>query len=443
MLKNIKTFLNSLRSSPTIINIATVIIITLVVKALGFYKEITVAGSFGLSELLDTFFIAALIPGFIYQVFLVAFKSVFIPNYIAEQKNNSSVASIQTTSLLITILMSLLFMLIAYLFTNTFVQLIFPNHTESYYYLIKLQFNYLLPCILFWGISSLLSGLLNIHNEFKYSTIYPIFTSISILILLFFFKDFFQEKVLAVGMLLGAVSEFIFLFFIAKSKNILKFSKPNFNNNGTKAMIKQLPAKVSSGFLTGLIPVTDQFFAAQLVLGSVAALNYGIKIPAIFSSLIIIALGNVLLPYFSKLSIDNRDKAFKKLYSILKILFIGLAIIMIPIVVFSSSIVELIFERNEFSHEDTITVANIQMVFLIGIPFTICGNIIVRFLTSINKNSFMAYVSFFSMLLNIILDYILLEIYGIIGIAMCTVILQIIRSVVFLIYTTKQRYISS
>ncbi|MCX7548392.1 polysaccharide biosynthesis C-terminal domain-containing protein [Xanthomarina sp. F1114] len=440
-LKHIKTFLRSLRKNPTIINIITVAFITLLVKGLGFYKEIIVAGSFGLSELLDTFFIAALVPGFIYQVFLVAFKSVFIPNYVAEQKAGASVGSIQTTSLLITIFMSLFFMIIAFLITNTFLKILFPNHTDLYYNLIKLQFSYLLPCILFWGMSSLISGLLNVHNEFKYATLYPIFTSISMITLLLFFKDYFQERVLALGMLIGSILEFLFLFIVAKFKHILKFRKPDFKSHGTRMMLNQLPAKASSGFLTGLIPVTDQFFAAQLVIGSVAALNYGLKIPAFFTTIIIIAMGNVLLPYFSKLTLDNRDMAFKELYNILKWLFIGLLIVIIPIILFSSSLVELIFERNEFTSNDTIIVSKIQIIFLCGIPFTICGNIIVRFLTSINRNSFMAYVSFFSMLLNILLDYILLKIYGVFGIAFSTIILQIVRSMVLLKYTTKQRYL--
>src|SRR5690554_7122469 len=73
------------------------------VKGFGFYKEIVIASNFGLSELLDTFLIAALVPGFIYQVFLGAFKSVFIPNYIMEQKTDRSISSFQATSFIITI----------------------------------------------------------------------------------------------------------------------------------------------------------------------------------------------------------------------------------------------------------------------------------------------------------------------------------------------------
>ena len=105
----------------------------------------------------------------------------------------------------------------------------------------------------------------------------------------------------------------------------------------------------------------------------------------------------------------------------------------------SDFIVELCFERNEFTSEDTKVVANIQRMFLIGLPFTICGNIIVRFLTSINKNAFMAYISFATVILNIILDILLMKFYGIMGIALCTAFLQIFKSLIYLKYTTKQQ----
>ena len=419
-------------------NVAAVAIVTLLVKGFGFYKEIVIASNFGLSEILDTFLIASLVPGFIYQVFLGAFKSVFIPNYIMEQKSERPIGSFQATSFIITISTTIVFMVLAYLFTNTFLDIFFPNHTESYYELIKVQFFYLLPCILFWGLASLLSGLLNIHDEFRYSTIYPVFTSISILILLVFFKDILQEKVLAIGMLIGAILEFLFLVIVAKYKNIIHISKPDFKAEGTKLMFNQLPAKVSSGFLSGLIPITDQFFAAQLIVGSIAALNYALKIPAFFTAIAVLALSRVLLPHFSKLIAENKEEASKQLNKVLKFVFITLIFIIVPIMLFSDTIVQLIFERNEFSSGDTLLVSKLQVILLVGAPFYICDNIIVQYLTSLNKNAFMAYVSLGSMLLNIVLDYLFMMWYGIYGLVLCTTSIYIIRSLVLYTYAKKQ-----
>ena len=78
-----------------------------------------------------------------------------------------------------------------------------------------------MPCIIFWGLSSLLSGLLNIYDEFRYSSMYPILTSIAMLIALLFYREVLGEKVLAVGMLLGSISQFVFLMFIAFKKKII------------------------------------------------------------------------------------------------------------------------------------------------------------------------------------------------------------------------------
>ena len=435
----IKTLLTKLKNNSTATNIIIVGAITILVKFFGFYKEVVIAGEFGLSELLDTFFIALLLPGFINEVFLSAFNSVFIPNYIAEEKTNKNIAAFQSTSFVVTIITSLVFMGIAFLFTDVFLELFFSGHSSGYYELIILQFHYLLPCILIWGLTSLISGLLNIYGEFTYSSLYPIITSIVMIVCVIFYREELGKSVLAVGMLVGSILQLIFLVGIALQKQILKFAVPDFKSSNAILMFKQVPAKVSSGFLTGLIPVTDQYFAAQLIVGSIAALNYGMKIPAFFTTIFIIALGNVLLPYFSKLTIDNPEKSFKTLFMLNKWIFIVIMSIMVIACVFSNDIIAFLFERDSFTANDTAIVSKIQIIYLIGVPFIICGNLFVKFLTSINKNAFMAYVSLGSMLLNIILDFILMNWVGLIGIALCTTIIQILKIFVFYNYTNKQK----
>ncbi|WP_417198702.1 murein biosynthesis integral membrane protein MurJ [Bizionia sp.] len=437
----IKTLFYKVKNNPTAINIIIVGAITVLVKFFGFYKEVIIAGEFGLSELLDTFLIALLLPGFINEVFLSAFNSVFIPNYIVEEKNNKNIGAFQSTSFLVTILTSLVFMGIAYLFTDVLLELFFAGHTSSYYELIILQFHYLLPCILIWGLTSLLSGLLNIYGEFTYSSIYPIITSLAMIVCVVFYREELGAGVLAIGMLIGSVLQLIFLTLIALQKQILKFALPDFKSSNAILMFKQVPAKVSSGFLTGLIPVTDLYFAAQLVVGSITALSYGMKIPAFFTTIFIIALGNVLLPYFSKLTIDDPEKSFKTLYLLNKWIFIVIMSVMVVASIFSTEIIALLFERDNFTADDTAIVSEIQIIYLIGVPFIICGNLFVKFLTSINKNAFMAYVSLGSMLLNIILDFILMNWIGLIGIALCTTIIQILKIFVFYNYTNKQKEI--
>ncbi len=429
--------LNRLKNNLVIQNLILVSGITLGIKLIGFLKETVVAASFGLSEMLDTFYIAILVPTFISNVFLGAYRSVFIPNYIAELKLKGDKGSFQASSFLITVAVSVFFMAIAYLTTDTFLEELYPDHTLEYYELIKEQFYVILPCVIFWGLASLIGGLLNIANEYRLSTLGGIFTPLAILACLFFFKDSLGNKVLATGTLVGAVFTFLYLLTIALTKNILFVAVPNFQNRNIRMLFAQIPAKISSGVLTGLNSVVDQFFAAQLVIGSIAALNYGLKIPAFLTGLLVIAISNVLLPHFSRSILENRKRTFDLLFKTLKVLFFTVSGLVILGILVSHPIVAILFERKEFTSEDTLKVAQIQQVFLVYLPFAIAGMIMVNFLTSINKNTIMAYISLVALVLNIILDYILMQYYGILGIAICTTVVVILKNLAMFIYIYK------
>ncbi|MFC4097901.1 murein biosynthesis integral membrane protein MurJ [Euzebyella saccharophila] len=437
--KIVKEFdFKSLFQNQVITNILTVGILTILVKFIGFYKESVVAANFGLSEILDTFLIASLVPGFIDTVFLGAFKNVFIPSYVAELKKGKEISSFQSTGFIVTCLVSLFFMLIAYLFTDFYLETFFKGHTEEYYLMIKRQFQFLLPCIFIWGLSSLLSGLLNIYGEFRYSSLGTVFVPISIITSLFLLRDLLGYLVLALGTLLGSIIGLLYFFLLCKRKNILKLSRPDFRSQNAKIMFSQIPAKVSSGFLTGMNGVVDQYFAAQLAIGSIAAINYGKKMPAFLIGILVIAITNVLLPYFSKLILDDRQKSFKMVFKMMKITFLGGTLFAVLGILFTDFFVELFYQRKEFTPRDTELVSIIQKIFLIYIPFTIAGMINVNFLTSINKNAFMAYVSLIALVINIVLDYILIQYYGILGIAICTTIVVIIKNIIMFAFTYKE-----
>jgi len=418
-------------------NIILVSGVTLFISILGFIKETVVAANYGLSIELDTFYVAILIPGVINTVFLGSFKSVFIPNYINELGKKGNIGSFQSTSLMITLVVSICFAGITYLATDTFLEILYPNKSLVFYQLVKSQLPILLFAILFWGIASTLGALLNVNDEYRLSSFAGIYTPIFILIGIYFFSDQFKNTILAWGTTLGAFASCVYLLMVAKKKNLIVLGKPNFQNRNIKIAFQQLPAKISSGLLTALNSVVDQFFAAQLVIGSIAALQYGLKIPAFLSGLLLVAFGNVLLPYFTKLVLNNRKLAFENLFKNLKWVFIGLIVITIFGILVSDLVVTLLYQRKEFTAEDTQVVSTIQKVFLAYIPFKITGMIMINFSTSINKNSIMAYISLVALVLNVLLDYVFMEMYGVFGIALCTTIITVLKSMTMYWYLKR------
>ena len=94
MFSSFKSTIKNLYKNTAVKNIALVAVISLGIRIIGFYKDILIADRYGLSEFLDTFYIAILIPGLISGVFLGSFQSVFIPNYVSELKTGKNAGSL-------------------------------------------------------------------------------------------------------------------------------------------------------------------------------------------------------------------------------------------------------------------------------------------------------------------------------------------------------------
>lgn len=423
--------------NPLVKNIFIVGIISLAGSLVSFYKETLVASIFGLSELMDTYLIAILIPSIIQTIFIVSMKKLFIPNYVIELKTSRQNGSFQTFVFLTITALICLLVLLAIFFVLFFLELVFPGHDSEFYNLIRSQFYIALPCLFFWGYSGFLAGMLELEDKFLISTLSRFITPITIIICLFVLKPVVGDMVLALAITTGSLFSFIYFLIMNLKYRTIEFNRFIINKN-MLMMIKQYPPKVASGLLTGINPFVDQFFAAQLVVGSISAISYGVKIPGFIVSILIMALGNVLLPHFSKSINEDLLNAYRQLFKILRIIFLGSVVIIFFAVIFSSDIIRLLFERNEFTFSDTIIVSKLQRIALIYVPFYLCTRVCVNFLTAINKNSFMAWVSLWNLLLNLILNLVLMKFFDIYGLVMSTTIVYIICSFIYVGFTYKQ-----
>jgi putative peptidoglycan lipid II flippase len=418
-------------------NMLTVGLVSLLVKGISFFKEIIIADTYGVSELLDTYLIAVLVPSFVQNVFIGSYNSVFIPNYVAEKNENKNIAAFQGSSFIITASLALLLMVITYIGIDFYLEVLFPGHETQYYQLIKVQLWVILPCMFFWAVSSLISGLLMVEDEYLHSSLQGLFVPVSTIIFLVFFHERFQEITLALGMLIGSALSLIYLLFVGFLKNVIHISKPSFESRNIKILLQQFPAKISSGLIHGLNPMVDQFYSAQLAAGAIASLNYGSKIPVVILGLISIPVGSTLLPYFSKKSLEGSKELFKNLK---KVLAAGLgfgSLLAILLIVFSKLTISLFFERGTFTSSDTNQVYVIQQMYLIQIPFYISAIVMNKYLNAINKNNFLVLSSVVNLILNIILNYAFLKLMGIKGIALATSIVYLVNALIIYLYIKK------
>jgi putative peptidoglycan lipid II flippase len=159
----------------------------------------------------------------------------------------------------------------------------------------------------------------------------------------------------------------------------------------------------------------------MLVPGSVAALNYASRVslfPILLSSTVISA---VVIPYFSKLialndwhRIDQIFRSYLKLIFLITVPLTGLLILC------SDSIIQLLFQRGAFTAKETHLTAQILSAYALQIPFYIAGMLVVKLLTSLRLNQILMWVSVYNLIINIGLNYLFLQLFGIQGIALST-----------------------
>jgi putative peptidoglycan lipid II flippase len=155
--------------------------------------------------------------------------------------------------------------------------------------------------------------------------------------------------------------------------------------------------------------------------GSVAALNYGNRVVVTVLSVVGVALGSAITPYYSKM-ISHGD--WRGVQHTLKRYLLLLLVASIPIVtilfVLAVPVVQLLFQRGSFRARDTQLVAHVQALYALQIPFYLGNVLISRLLSSLLASQVTLWAAAINLTLNIILDVIFIKLMGVPGIALAT-----------------------
>jgi putative peptidoglycan lipid II flippase len=173
----------------------------------------------------------------------------------------------------------------------------------------------------------------------------------------------------------------------------------------------------------------DQYLAALLAPGSVAALSYGGKIVSLVIGFVALPLSVTLLPYFATMAAQHRWEKLRSTLLDWSVLLLGMAIPIASVCAYwSIPIVQLLFERGAFSSADTALVARIQGYLLLQLPFYVVGILWVRVLTALQRTRLVALVALTNATINIAASLVLIPSEGVAGIAMAISLGYIVAS---------------
>jgi putative peptidoglycan lipid II flippase len=383
----------------------------------GLLLQLLIAKFYGASILRDLYFISIAIPLFLTSVINGSFGLIFLPKIISviEEGKKNRINEFITTSFIFIFFITFFILLIYWNFNQILIKLIFNSYNlVEQNYIAELLF-ILMPTIIFNVFSNLLSSLYHIKSNFLVPAVVVIFSSIFNILFFYSFNDLIGIKSLAYGYLLGTIVSSIILL---PSLFVFRF-KFKFLNIDLISVLKTSFPLFLGGFFFRSTNVLEKYLASRLVSGSISYLGYSSQILVVLGTLTSNGIGTTIYPVlsdcWSKKNFVGFLNFFNKSIRIILLLTIPTSFF---ILVYSEFIISIIFERGEFTNETTIAVSEALKYSIPAFVFQGLGTVLAKLFYISGKTNITTAISFFEILLFLVLSIFLIPKFSYLGISL-------------------------
>ncbi len=418
---------------------------TILSRLLGYLRDILIAVFLGTGLLADAFFVAFRIPNTFRRLFSEGtFNAAFVPSYASEIAKNKKQSNKFANDVFNLLFLSLLFLtLVIEIFMPAFVSIIAPGFVgdiqkmEIAIDLTRITF----PFLFFICLASFFSAILNSHNKFAAASAAPIILNI-VLVLVLFFSSFLGDNLvyfLSYGVSLAGILQLIFLYNFVTKYYDLKFSFKIRYSNKVKIFFKKLLPSIFSSGVTQ-INVLVGTIIASFQTSAVSYLYYADRIYQINLAIAGIAIGVVVLPQLSKLIQLKKDKKILLIQN--KALELSLFLSFpatIALLIGSEQIISALFGYGSFNKTSVINSSDALYYFALGLPAFALIKVFSSFFFANHDTKTPFYISFISVLLNILISIYYFNKIGFIIIPIATSISSWFNAIVLFIFLRTKK----
>ncbi len=407
---------------------ATVGAYTGLVKLVGAAKVVFMARAFGVSDGLDAYLIAFLLPAFVCDTLAGSLNSALVPTFIQVRELEGPAAAFRLYRTVLAAGAGIL--VVAGMTLAAFAPWILRILASSFD-----PAKLALTCSLFWVMVPIVPltafavtwrSMLNTEGTFAVPAVLPALTPLSSIVFLLRYGHAWGVYSLAAGTLVGAAIEVTVLAVFAVRHGFPVMPRWCGRSWALDQVAAQYGPVIGGVLLLGGAPLIDQAIAGMLASGSVAALNYGTRLSTMLVAVGPTAVATAVLPHFSQLTV-TRDWVHVR-HSLRSYAAVILAVTLPAIAllwIFSGPLVRLFFERGQFTGADTPLVMTVQRFSLLAIPPAMVMALVLRMISSMKANRLILRASALCAVLNLALDLLLTRWMGIAGITLSTALVQI------------------
>jgi putative peptidoglycan lipid II flippase len=324
---------------------------TLLLRIVGFFREVTLASTYGAGIVSDAFVIAMIVPSVFFALFGVAIGTIYIPQYVnvgADREHFTN--NLLTFVLLVALAFAIIFSIFPQLLVHMLATKIAPETFILATDLMRIMVWSAIPVLL----AGIFRAYLQIKNFFFIAISSDIMINIFIIISIVCGKMTNHLIFMGFGVTVGNFVSLAILVIFCWRKDLRYRPLLDLKDPHLLEMFRlTLPVLITTAVLE-INQIVDKNLAATLVIGTVSSLNYAAKINNVVSATIGMSVSIALFPKISEMAADGDKMALKKdVVNCIKNLMPLLLPLTVGVVLLAEPLIRILLERGEFMPEAT------------------------------------------------------------------------------------------
>jgi putative peptidoglycan lipid II flippase len=355
--------------------VTTVSGMTLLSRVTGLVRESIKAVAFGAGPAMDAFEAAFRLPNLLRRMFAEgAFSQAFVPivaeyhRQRGEAATRGLVASVAGLLALILVVVSVAGIVAApwlvYVLASGFART--PGKVELTAQMIRIMF----PYILFISLTSLASGVLNVHRRFAMPAFTPVLLNLSVIGAAVFAAPYFDPPIVALawGVAIGGVAQLAFLLRGLARISMLARPRIDWRDPGVRRVLRAMGPAVIGVSAAQISALINTQFAAWLGDGRISWITYADRLMEFPSALLGVALGTVLLPSLAKHHSDANPAEYSALLDWgLRLAFLLALPAAVALWLLALPMVSTLYQYGKFSVNDALQTRDALLGYSVGL----------------------------------------------------------------------------
>ena len=388
----------------------------LLTKVLGMARNIFLSASYGTGDEAAVFQAISKLPLTLYDVTLgTAIVSAFIPVFNERLQKDGKTAANRFGSNFLGVagILSVIICTVGMIFPRLYVNIVASGFNDTQMAIAVPMMRWILPIILFATVAYIFIGILQSYGEFTAPALVSLFTNLTIIVYFLFFDRFFRIGGLAVAFTMGWSFQLLFLLPFIIRRGFRYTPTLSFGDKDLrKALILSLPLFVSS-LAQPINTLISNNLSSGLPDSALSTLNYAYDTYFILAAVFAAAMTNLYFPELSRrFAQGDGDGAADIGRQMLK----TVSAIVLPITAFmavcGAPIIRLLYQRGEFTAQNTAAVAACLCIYCIGMLALSFQEILNKFYYSMQKPWLPMTAALAGIALNIALSLVFVKVFG-------------------------------